>query len=281
MKSTWLVGITAYLMALFGSTQLLAQVPNHDFQEWDIYNNRDKPAEWFCPNIAAHYGPCTKIVNEKDLSVQVHNNMPCIGDDNRNSARGRGFIQTHFFLDPGTYNISYDLKIDSVIAPAQFNIAIIGVNNDVGRDTVWSVSYNDKIEGRLTYPLIADVAYDSLRIIVQSFGLRHEQSHDDCDLGYIAGTIDNIIIDAVVSSSDYPDNTISAYPNPFVEHIDILTAYAVRLIKVIDTFGREISSVNHSGMLSYRIDMSSVPSGQYIIIVVTDRGLHHIKVIKL
>lgn len=51
------------IIFLLLSNVLVGQINNPQFEDWDFYNGREKPAEWFCPNLcpSSECGPCGKI----------------------------------------------------------------------------------------------------------------------------------------------------------------------------------------------------------------------------
>ena len=115
------------LIFLLLSNVLLAQVHNPQFEMWDLYNGREKPAEWYCPNLCQGpaCGPCDKITEGvNDFAVRIHNVMPCVSNDNQAKSRSAGFINDYFVPTSNKFKISFDLIIDSIEAPAEFIVTI-------------------------------------------------------------------------------------------------------------------------------------------------------------
>jgi len=78
--------IKTLILILCAVSYSSGQVQNPNFESWDLYNGREKPAEWSCPNLcpSPSCGPCDKITkNNNDYAVRIHNVMPCVSADNQ------------------------------------------------------------------------------------------------------------------------------------------------------------------------------------------------------
>src|SRR5687768_16013492 len=201
------------IIFLLLSNVLVGQVQNPQFEFWDLYNGREKPAEWYCPNLCQSpaCGPCDKITEgSNDYSVRIHNVMPCVSSDNQAKSRATGFIRDYFVPTSNKFKISFDLTIDSIEAPAEF-IFTIG-------NFVWKT--NQIGSQRIEHEIILAQHHDSLFIHFESKGYLKQNPLHDCDLGYLSAIVDSIETEDLVSTQDFNKSTIHIFPNPYT---DVLT----------------------------------------------------------
>ena len=203
------------IIFLLLSNILFGQVDNSQFEEWDLYNGREKPVGWFCPNLCSSpaCGPCDKIFQDQgDFAVKVHNVMPCVSSDNQAKSRNAGFIHDRFFPVSNHFRLSFDLIIDSIEAPSAFIMTIHGKGLPP-YGLIWEI--DSLISQRIEHDILLDHDYDSVYIRFESKGYLKPDAIHDCDLGYISAIIDSIETETIVNTDHTLPKPIMVYPNPF------------------------------------------------------------------
>jgi uncharacterized repeat protein (TIGR02543 family) len=72
---------------------------------------------------------------------------------------------------------------------------------------------------------------------------------------------------------------ISAYPNPASEKVTIAAGEGIKSITFVNTFGRDIYSINVNGAKTHSINIADMPAGVYIVKVETESGVETLKII--
>lgn len=263
------------LLILF-SNVLLAQVQNPNFELWDLYNGREKPTEWFCPNLcqSTECGPCDKIVQgDNDLAVRIHNVMPCVSSDNQAKSRSKGFIHHRFMPAGHHFRMSFDLIIDSVEAPAAFVMTIWGKGLPPS-GIIWET--DSLLSQRVERHILLDLDYDSVFILFESKGYLKQNAEHDCDLGYISAIIDNIETENIVSTKPSELKNIQISPNPFHNVLTIEGEFLAVFWRLFDLTGKMVMEGN-----SNRIDgLGSLQQGMYLIQIMDGSTIYFEKVVK-
>ncbi|MFZ1678759.1 MAG: T9SS type A sorting domain-containing protein [Saprospiraceae bacterium] len=257
------------IIFLFLSNVLFGQVPNPQFEAWDLYNGREKPAEWYCPNLCSgpDCGPCNKIVQGvDDYAVRIHNVMPCVSSDNQAKRRSAGFIHDYFMPTSTKFKISFDLIIDSIEPPAEF-IFTIG-------DFVWKT--DQILSERIEQEIILEHSYDSLFIQFQCKGYLKQNPLHNCDLGYLSAIIDSIETEDIVSTKDLKSVNIYVVPNPFNTTLTIEGEHPSVSWSIFDFTGHLIMDGNSSEIYG----LNKLAQGIYMLHIMDGAKTYFKKIVK-
>lgn len=264
------------IILLLFSNVLVAQVNNPQFEVWDLFNGREKPAEWYCPNLCPGpaCGPCDKIFQHiNDYAVRIHNVMPCVSSDNQAKSRSTGFIQDYFIPTSNHFRISFDVIIDSIEAPAEFIMTIQGKGLPPS-GIIWEA--DTILSQRIEKDILLDQDYDSVFIRFESKGYLKQNAAHDCDLGYISAIIDSIETEKIVSTEDIGQKGIGLYPNPFIDVISIVSEQALIDWTLYDLTGRLIITGKENEISG----LDSLPKGLYLMQIKDGKKLYFIKAVK-
>lgn len=91
--------------------------------------------------------------------------------------------------------------------------------------------------------------------------------------------LDNIVIEEVLSSSSFDDNSFTAYPNPVKDVLNLSSAQNISDVAVYNLLGQQVLLLNLNANKG-QVNMSSLASGTYLVKVNTENGVNTIKVIK-
>lgn len=266
-------------LSIFIITILNGQVQNGMFEEWDLFNGREKPAEWFCPNLCSSptCGPCDKIEQSiNEFAVRVHNVMPCVSSDNQAKSRNTGFIEDFIIPEYEKFNISFDLIIDSLEMPAEFFFTLYGKKSSGWSDSILVWSTNELQSKTISHDIELIGNYDSLYIQFKSIGYLKNYSDHDCDLGYISAIIDNLETSKIVHTNEYSQTNKKIYPNPFVDEINIQGIENIENWKIHDMNGKKILE----GQGAEIENLNWLKSGVYLLTIVNFREAITWKIIK-
>lgn len=253
------------LILFLGFTNLcFGQIKNPNFEFWDLYNGREKPTNWFCPNLcpSPSCGPCDKITNNNNsYAVRIHNVMPCVTTDNQAKSRKAGYIEAFFIPTYQGFLLSFDLDIDSIEFPAEFIVTVSGKLPTGVLEPVLTWSNNELQSARIEQTINLTQAYDSLYIQFRSIGYLKENAIHSCDLGYLSATIDNIQTTQIVSTSDADITNVAISPNPFTNSIQISGLTSEAQWTIYDAVGKAV--LDGKGNIIENLDVLN--AGLYII----------------
>lgn len=97
---------------------------------------------------------------------------------------------------------------------------------------------------------------------------------------------DNIVVRASATDTllgvqgNVAMNSLSVYPNPVNDVVNIANANALRQISIVDLNGRTVKTQTFSGVSDSTIDVSELAAGMYMMTVATDSGIATHKIIK-
>jgi len=266
-------------LSIFIVTIMNGQVQNGMFEEWDLLNGREKPAEWYCPNLCPSptCGPCDKIEQSiNEFAVRIHNVMPCIASDNQAKSRNAGFIEDYIIPEYDKFNISFDLIIDSLESPAEFIFTLRGKKTSGWSDSILVWTTNELQSKTISHDIELIGDYDSLYIQFKSIGYLKNDAKHDCDLGYISGIIDNVETSQIVNAKEYSPIKIEIYPNPFVDEINIKSIENIEHWKIHDMNGKKILE----GRSTKIENLNWLKSGIYLLTIVNCRQAITWKIMK-
>ena len=271
--------LKAVLLLLgFLSTTLNGQVQNSMFEQWDLWNGREKPAEWYCPNLcpSVDCGPCDKVEGStNDFAVRIHNVMPCVSSDDQAKSRAAGFIEAYFIAESDKFNISFDLKIDSIEMPAAFLFTLRGKTGSEWLDSVLVWRSSELQTSRISLDIELMESYDSLHIQFKSEGYLKSNAAHDCDLGYLSAIIDNIETSNIVSTKEPKARELLVFPNPFNNEIHLAGNSATEW-EIIDLNGRILLQGKGVDIE----DLNFLSAGAYFLRILNDRESNLVKIIK-
>ncbi len=264
------------IIFLLLSNVLFGQVRNPQFEEWDLYNGREKPAEWYCPNLCPgdDCGPCDKIFQHVgDNAVRIHNVMPCVSSDNQAKSRGTGFIEEYFIPTSSHFRISFDLIIDSIEAPAAFMMTIQGKGlPPLG--LIWEV--DSLLSQRIEKDIMLDYDYDSVFIRFESKGYLKQNPLHDCDLGYLIAIVDSIETEDIVNTKDFKRLNFHVFPNPFNNTLTIEGEYQSVCWNLFDLTGHLIMN----GISKELYDLNRLQQGIYLLEIIDGAEISFEKIVK-
>ncbi len=269
---------TVLLLFGFLSTTLNGQVQNPMFEEWDLWNGREKPAEWYCPNIcpSADCDPCDKVEGNTDgFAVRIHNVMPCVSSDDQAKSRGAGFIEDYFMAESDKFNISFDLRIDSIEMPAEFLFTLRGKSDAGWLDSVLVWRTNELQTSRVSLDIELMEMYDSLHIQFKSEGYLKSNGEHDCDLGYLSAIIDNIETSNIVSTKEPIAAEFLVFPNPFKNEIYLKGSPETQW-EIFDLNGRTLLQ----GEGVYIENLNPLSAGAYFLSILNAKESSIVKIIK-
>lgn len=235
--------IKLLILFLSLSDLIYAQIKNPNFEFWDLYNGREKPTNWFCPNLcpSPSCGPCDKITKtNNNYAVRIHNVMPCVSTDNQAKSRNAGFIEAYFIPTYQDFLLSFDLDIDSIESPAELIVTITGKLLSGISEPVLTWSTNELQSARIEQTINLTQAYDSLYIQFKSIGYLKENALHSCDLGYLSATIDNIQTTQIVNTTEADIINITISPNPFTNSIQISGLISEAQWTIFDAVGKAV-----------------------------------------
>lgn len=235
--------IKLLILFLSLSDLIYAQIHNPNFEFWDLYNGREKPTNWFCPNLcpSPSCGPCDKITKtNNNYAVRIHNVMPCVSTDNQAKSRNAGFIEAYFIPTYQDFLLSFDLDIDSIESPAELIVTITGKLLSGISEPVLTWSTNELQSARIEQTIHLTQAYDSLYIQFKSIGYLKENALHSCDLGYLSATIDNIQTTQIVNTTEADIINITISPNPFTNSIQISGLISEAQWTIFDAVGKAV-----------------------------------------
>ncbi len=90
---------------------------------------------------------------------------------------------------------------------------------------------------------------------------------------------DVLFVEGTLSTPEFSEDTISAYPNPVVDVLNINTRTNVSTIEIFDTLGKRVALSNPNS-ISPSMDMSTLKSGIYFVTITAEDSSQTIKVIK-
>lgn len=235
--------IRILILFLVFTNLCFGQIKNPNFEFWDLYNGREKPTDWFCPNLcpSPSCGPCDKITNNNNsYAVRIHNVMPCVTTDNQAKSRKAGYIEAFFIPPYQDFLLSFDVDIDSIESPAELIVTISGKLSSGISEPVLTWSTNEPQSARIEQTINLTQAYDSLYIQFRSIGYLKENALHSCDLGYLSATIDNIQMTQIVRTSDADITNVTISPNPFTNSIQISGLTTDMQWTIYDAVGKAI-----------------------------------------
>ena len=268
------------LILFLGFTNLcFGQIKNPNFEFWDLYNGREKPTDWFCPNLcpSPSCGPCDKITNNNNsYAVRIHNVMPCVSTDNQAKSRKAGYIEAFFIPTFQDFLLSFDLDIDSIEFPAELIVTISGKLPSGISEPVLTWSTNELQSARIEQTINLTQAYDSLYIQFRSIGYLKENALHSCDLGYLSATIDNIQTTQIVSTSDADITNVTISPNPFTNSIQISGLTTDVQWTIYDAVGRVVLEGEGNDIGS----LYGLNAGLYILRFINDGRITSCRILK-
>lgn len=255
------------------------QIKNPNFEHWDLYNGREKPTDWFCPNLcpSPSCGPCDKITNNNNsYAVRIHNVMPCVTTDNQAKSRKAGYIEAFFIPTHQDFSLSFDLDIDSIESPAELIVSISGKLPSGISEPVLTWSTNELQSARIEQTINLTQAYDSLYIQFKSIGYLKENALHSCDLGYLSATIDNIQTTQIVNTTDADIINVTISPNPFTNSIHISGLTSEAQWTIYDAVGKAV--LDGKGNMIESLDVLN--AGLYILHCRQNESFTSFKIVK-
>ncbi|HMR90108.1 MAG TPA: T9SS type A sorting domain-containing protein [Saprospiraceae bacterium] len=271
--------IRIFALFFYFTNLCIGQIKNPNFHIWDLYNGREKPKEWLCPNLcpSPNCGPCDKInKSNSDFAVRIHNVMPCVSTDNQAKSRNAGFIETYFMPQYNQFSLSFDLTIDAIESPSAFVLTILGKLPSGFSEEVLSWSISETIESRIEQTINLTKDYDSLFIQFKSVGYLKENALHTCDLGYISAIVDNIHTTQIVNTANASLSQMKISPNPFTDRILLSGVASVVEWEVYDLVGKLV----HQGFGANVENLDKLDAGIYILQIKESGVTRTFKVVK-
>ncbi len=224
------------IFIIFSFNTSIGQIINHDFEQWDSTYSYETPIDWYCNGV--WFGACRKVFLDLNQAVRMDNSLPCTSMDPPGAeSLGNGDLSQYFKVPGPEFMLQYDLTIDTIDAPASFEVKLI----QPGVGIIFNAEHNELFEGNVNHKITIDPDIDSLIIQFEPIGYQKEMSKHDCDLGFISVVLDNVKAEIMVNNTNVEDSKTTIHPNPsdgliFIDN----QLLGIEKIKVIDYQGREI-----------------------------------------
>lgn len=244
------------------------------FENWNTNAGYIQPNGWITSNWAVQCVFPDSNATDGYLAARIENNL--IGF----AGRGRCLVLGRFSNLTGLMDsITFDIRIDSVslggyasVGAAFFHNGNIVVNRGYNIDTISNGYFQITLRG--TNPNASQT--DSIWIGFSSEPATLLPNGDQA--GYCSFKVDNIqFFYSSLSDDTHPKETIDLYffPNPTIDK-DIQVSSSVKRIKITDIQGNE---VYNELVRSRNIELSSLPSGVYMILLEGENQFKHEKLI--
>ena len=228
------VKLIVLFLSIF-STYSFAQINNPDFEIWEPVFSEEGPKYWDCDGLG--FDACTKVtIDINNFAVRMDNSLPCVDPiTSEGKSLGNGRLSQQFKAPSKEFILSYDLLIDSLDAPATFNVRLM----QIGIGTALHIEYREVFEGNISHHITLENEVDSLFIQFEPKGELKQNAAHDCDRGYISGIIDNVKAETIVSTNQIKKHNTKIYPNPsnglvYIEQADAI----IEKVEVYDSLGR-------------------------------------------
>jgi hypothetical protein len=90
---------------------------------------------------------------------------------------------------------------------------------------------------------------------------------------------DAYYVQGALGTNDFEEASVTVYPNPVKDILNISTTTLVDSVVVYDVLGKVVLQAQPDAV-SPSIDMSALSSGAYMVQVTTERGAKTVKVVK-
>ena len=92
--------------------------------------------------------------------------------------------------------------------------------------------------------------------------------------------VDNFeFFEGFLNTSEFDETTVSVYPNPVQDILNISTQTNVESVVVYDVLGKVVLNVQPDA-ISPSVNVSALSSGAYMVQITTERGTKTVKVVK-
>ena len=263
MKNTDMKTAITFLSLFAFATFSLAQVPNGNFEEWEIIDSIEQPQYWKTNNFL-----CCRAVEktgdaiEGDYSMKISSTAPSI----EGTLPGWAEVTFHPAQVYGFLNAS--LKIDSIEMGGSVVISVSewanGTFQEIGN---WEGTMTTNGIAQISIPL-NHTQPDSLKINVSA----QNTPGATWSIGYSEVIIDQLELSIISSTSNLEKtgDLFKIYPNPSggVFYIKPLMGQEVKYVEIYDQQGKLLLHESDSG----QIDISRFPDGIYSLMVHTVLG---------
>jgi len=259
--------ITASILCLFVSITANCQVPNSDFENWNIVDGIEEPVNWRTNNeINSISVSKTADSYAGNFAMQIINNGP--------SFEGPlpGYTTVIYASNTVPAEISAYVKCDSISGTGKAIINIVGYlagkDNEIGKwETIVEIPHYTLIK----IPLSPARHYDSIAIRLEAYAGMDA-------LGWPTGHA-SIKADRLSDGSGTETNEIEYYPsllvfpNPCHEEVNIGSAEGtISECLVFDVFGRDLFRKSFC-VSDIRLDFGHYPQGLYFIRTIDNKGI--------
>lgn len=261
---------TSFIIQIFIILSAKAQIQNGDFEFWSInnYNNNwETPLNWKCAAVSSETGSCDKVIGEDGgLSARVHNVMPCWEAESGDDFRTQGFLESYFTSPDDDFMLSCKLKVDSIEFPAELIITMRGMIAGGGSEQLLEVAYDHPVDTTAEHPIYLANPYDSIHIEFLAKGGYNEDATSSCKKGYISVIIDDVKIEAIVSTASASHTEVKVYPNPTINDLNIISKYEqIEEIRLMSMMGETIVNVEGLNSNDYILELGELSNGVYVI----------------
>lgn len=241
------------------------QILNHDFEVWQTTSSFDRLENWYCNGL--YLGACRKVMNgDSSYAVRMDNSLPCVDSNNPvlGASLGHGDLKQIFKVPASEFILSYDLVVDTIDMPAEFQIRLISPPGYPGGQ-VFTVSYTELFDGHVTHEISIDPSIDSLVIEMKPIGHEKAMPAHDCDLGYISASIDNVRVDRSVNTKEIDQEGLLVYPNPSQGALFLKSNnWQINRIEIYDLFGRRIKYIPEINSNEYQLNLDPTNGFVYL-----------------
>lgn len=270
MKKTLL-----FLSVIFTYTFSNAQILTENFEGatfppsgWTVVNTNGSGYNWMSVlNGFTPAGQGTFLISGNDSAA-----VPWIDENQDESLVSPSFSLVGY----STANLTFNAKIgyEFMVDPFNAGDLMIGISTNGG--TSWTQLWVEEDYGTFTdYATLAINLDLGAYLSFSNVKIRFQYVGNDAD----TVSIDDILIAGTLSNPDFADNSLSIYPNPVsnVLNISNLNNFEIKGITVIDVNGRVIK--NQQGSLT-QINVSDLNTGVYFVTIEAAEGKTTKKFIK-
>ncbi len=261
------------ILSFFLSCSLPAQVPNADFELWELaspIHPDEFPQQWSAPpHLGAEFYPIEKVSNPSmgQYAVLVKNTMP-----SPSSVGGApGYLETTFTPSSQHFRLSMEVKYDSIAPPGRARIVIGGGGFYV---THW---IDENIREEMETIQIEVELPQALNLVVFHIEARGVYNPDYGNPpfnggydGYAEIVVDNIRYENVTSTGEpFKGEEVHIFPNPANEAVWVKmgTGGPIHSINIFNSNGQVILSTNPLGN-EHLLDVHSLLNGAYWMAIV-------------
>ncbi len=251
-------------LSLFAfATLSLAQVPNGNFEEWEIIDSIEQPKYWKTNNFL-----CCRAIEKTGDAIEGGYSMKISSSAPSFEGTLPGWAEVTFHPAQIYEVLNASLKIDSIESGGSVIIRVSewanGTFQEIGN---WedTVTTNGIVE--ISIPL-NHTQPDSLKIFISA----QNTPGATWSIGYSEVVIDNLELSFSSSTSNLEEagELFKIYPNPStgIIHIEPKNTDKIKTIKIYDQSGKLVIEKSDAN----QIDITDLPDASYLLVILSTEG---------